>query len=134
MPSIFSSIIEGTSPAYRLWEDDEFLAFLDINPVNPGHTLLIPKMEVDYIFEMPETLYDKMWRHVRWLSGPIQAAMNCRKVGIAVEGFSVPHAHVHLIPVNANRELSPERAVRASAAELEEVQQKIARHIGNAAR
>ena len=132
MPTIFSSIIKGESPAYKLWENEEFLAFLDIMPINPGHTLVIPKLEVDYIFDLPQPLYTTMWQHVRWLAGPIKAAMECKRVGIAVEGFSVAHAHAHLIPVNGNRELSPERAVRATPEQLLEVQRKIVHQIRKA--
>jgi histidine triad (HIT) family protein len=125
MASIFSKIIAGEAPAYKLWEDDEFLAFLDINPVNPGHTLLIPKIEIDYLFDLPEPLYQRAWQHVRWLSPKIRSAMQCRKIGVAVEGFSVAHAHIHLIPVNAHGELSPHRSRAASVSELLDTQQRI---------
>ena len=127
MASIFTQIVRGELPCYRIWEDPDFLAFLDINPVNPGHTLVIPKIEVEYIFDLPDPLYVVIWQHVRRLAGALQLAAQCKKVGIAVEGFGVPHVHVHLIPVNALGELNPERAVAAEPAELEAVQKQILR-------
>lgn len=125
MASIFTRIIRGEAPAYRIWESDSFLAFLDINPVNPGHTLLVPKFEVEYLFDLPDALYGELWQRVRELAGPIQRAMQCRKIGLAVEGFGVAHVHVHLIPVNGLGELNPERAAAASSSELEAVQKRI---------
>ncbi len=129
MPSIFSKIIAGEAPAYKIWEDEEFLAFLDINPVNPGHTLLVPKIEIDYVFDMPEALYDKVWRQARWLAARLKEAMQCNRIGIAVEGFSVPHVHIHLIPVNAHGELSPDRSRPAAAKELTKVHRRIVQEI-----
>ena len=125
MASIFTQIIRGKAPAYKVWETDRFLAILDINPVNPGHTLLIPKLEVEYIFDLPDEMYSELWIRVRELAGPLRSAMQCRKVGLAVEGFGVPHVHVHLIPVNSLGELSPERAVPGKAVDLEHVQKRI---------
>lgn len=129
MPSIFSKIITGEAPSFKLWENEDFYAFLDINPINPGHTLVIPKLEIDYILDLPEHLYAALWQHCGQLARHIHAAMKCKRVGMAVEGFSVPHAHVHLIPVNGHAELDPNRAVSASTEELEAVQKLICKKI-----
>ncbi|WP_019505591.1 HIT family protein [Pleurocapsa sp. PCC 7319] len=125
MDSVFTKIINGKSPAFRLWENDLFIAILDIHPINPGHTLLIPKQQIDDIFDLPDELYNSMWQTVKWLAPHIQQAMESKRIGIAVEGFSVPHVHIHLVPVNSNNELNPERSVSASPEQLSIVQNKI---------
>jgi histidine triad (HIT) family protein len=104
MASIFTRIVAGEIPAHRVFEDEEHLAFLDINPVQPGHTLLIPKREVDYLFDLPEPAHDALWRAVRKVAGALRRATGCRRIVIVVVGYEVPHAHVHLIPTNAERD------------------------------
>lgn len=125
MPSIFSRIIAREAPGFVLWEDHDFALLLDIHPINPGHTLLVPKLDVDSVYALPEALYEKLWRIVRDLEPGLRAATNAVRIGIAIEGFGVPHAHVHLVPVNAGNELNPERARRASDAELEDMALRI---------
>ena len=127
--TVFTKIINGEAAAYKLWENENFIAILDINPINPGHTLLIPKQQIDYIFDLPDGLYDSMWRIVKWLSPHIQQATECKRIGIAVEGFSVPHVHIHLVPVNSGDELNPERAISATSEQLIDVQKRICRII-----
>ena len=129
MDSVFTKIINAELPAFRLWEDEHFIAILDIHPINPGHTLLIPKQQIDYIFDLPDELYDSMWRVVKWLAPMIRQAVGCERVGIAVEGFSVPHVHIHLVPVNSGNELNPNRAVSASPEQLTIIQNKICQAI-----
>ena len=131
MNSIYTKIIRGELPAFRLWESDLSIAILDINPINPGHTLLIPKQQIDYIFDLPDELYNHMWQVVKWFAPLIQQAMDCERIGIAVEGFSVPHVHIHLVPVNSGNELNPERATSASSEELTIIQNKILQAIAN---
>lgn len=125
MDSVFTKIINGTLPAFRLWESNLAIAILDIQPINPGHTLLIPKQQIVDIFDLPDELYHSLWQTAKWLAPLIQQAMECQRVGIAVEGFSVPHVHIHLVPVNSINELNPERAVTASPEQLTIVQNKI---------
>jgi histidine triad (HIT) family protein len=125
MDSIFTKIINGQLPSFRLWESDLFIAILVPDPINPGHTLLIPKQQIDYIFDLPDELYNSMWQVVKWLAPSIQKAMGCKRIGIAVEGFGVPHVHVHLVPVNSGNELNPERSVPARSEQLTKVQNKI---------
>jgi histidine triad (HIT) family protein len=99
MASIFTRIVQGEIPAFKVAEDERFLAFLDINPVEKGHTLVIPKQEIDYIFDLdPQTLADLM-RFSQRVAKAIEAVVPCKRIGITVIGLEVPHAHVHLVPL-----------------------------------
>lgn len=100
MSTIFSKIISGEIPAYKVAEDQDFLAFLDISPLTPGHVLVIPKKETDYIFDIEEEEYMRLWSFAKKVSKGIKKAFPCRKVGIAVVGLEVAHAHIHLIPLH----------------------------------
>lgn len=131
MDSIFTKIINGELPAFKLWDNEYFIAILVPDPINPGHTLLIPKHQIDYIFDLPDELDNSMWQVVKWLAPFIQQAMQSKRIGIAVEGFGVPHVHIHLVPVNSGNELNPERATPASHQQLTIIQNKICRAIEN---
>ncbi|NRB28717.1 MAG: HIT family protein [Roseibacillus sp.] len=100
MSSVFTSIIAGEIPCHRVWEDDQHLAFLDINPIRPGHCLVIPKREISYIFDMEETEYTALWNAVRTVEKKIRNATGCQRVVVSVVGWEVPHVHVHLIPTD----------------------------------
>ena len=100
MASIFSKIIAGEIPCYKVAETNDFLAFLDINPNAKGHTLCIPKKEVDKLFDLDEFTYDGLMKFSRTVALAIEKAIPCRRVGMTVVGLEVPHAHVHLIPLN----------------------------------
>lgn len=106
MSSIFSKIIAGEIPSYKIAEDDRFFAFLDINPMKEGHTLVIPKTEVDYIFDLDDDLLADMMIFAKKVSTGIKATIPCNRVGIIVLGLDVPHAHIHLIPINTGADLS----------------------------
>ncbi|MCM1004954.1 MAG: HIT family protein [Prevotella sp.] len=97
--TIFSRIINGEIPCYKIAENDEFFAFLDINPVNWGHTLVVPKREEDYIFDLSDEELSRMIVFAKRVAGGIKEAMPCRKVGVTVLGLEVPHAHIHLVPL-----------------------------------
>lgn len=97
--TIFSRIIAGEIPCYKVAEDDRFFAFLDINPVNWGHTLIVPKEEVDYIFDIDDERLAEMMVFAKKVAKGIKAALPCRKVGVTVLGLEVPHAHIHLVPL-----------------------------------
>lgn len=97
--TIFSKIINGEIPSYKVAENDKFFAFLDINPVNWGHTLVVPKLEEDYIFDLDDNLLAEMAMFSKRVAKAIKAALPCRKVGVTVLGLEVPHAHVHLVPL-----------------------------------
>ncbi len=101
MSSIFSKIIQGEIPSYKVAEDDQFFAFLDIRPLAKGHTLVIPKKEVDYIFDLEPTLLGEMMKFSQKLGLAIEKVVPCKRMGMAVLGLEVPHAHIHLVPINS---------------------------------
>ena len=105
MATIFTRIVSGEIPCYKVAENDQFLAFLDISPLRNGHTLVIPKTEVDYIFDMEDELLAEMILFSKKVSKKIKTVFPCKKVGMAVIGLEVPHAHIHLIPLNAMRDI-----------------------------
>ena len=100
MATIFSKIIAGDIPSYRIYEDDRYYAFLDINPLAEGHTLVIPKVETDYLFELEDDLLAGMMVFAKKVALAIDQTMECKRVGVAVLGLEVAHAHIHLIPIN----------------------------------
>jgi histidine triad (HIT) family protein len=100
MATIFSRIIQGEIPSYKIAEDNDYYAFLDINPLAKGHTLVVPKMEVDYLFDLDENMLAGMMVFARRIARAIDRAVPCKRVGVAVLGLEVPHAHIHLIPIN----------------------------------
>lgn len=105
MATIFTRIVSGEIPCYKVAENDQFLAFLDISPLRKGHTLVIPKTEVDYIFDMEDDLLAEMILFSKKVSKKIKTVFPCKKVGMAVIGLEVPHAHIHLIPLNTMRDI-----------------------------
>lgn len=126
MASVFSRIIAGELPAYRVAEDDRFLAFLDVFPLVEGHTLVIPKVEVDNIFDLEPSLYAGLYAFTQQIGIAIGKAIPCRKVGMAVVGLEVPHAHIHLIPVNEVGDLNFARPkLQLTAEEMEATRLKI---------
>lgn len=104
--TIFSKIIAGEIPSYKVAEDDEFFAFLDINPVNWGHTLVVPKKEIDYIFDLDPEHLASMTKFAQHVARAIKAAIPCRKVGVTVLGLEVPHAHIHLVPLQKEGDMN----------------------------
>ncbi|MCK5137310.1 MAG: HIT family protein [Bacteroidales bacterium] len=100
MATIFSRIIEGEIPSYRIYEDERYYAFLDINPLAKGHTLVIPKVETDYLFDLDDDILGGMMVFARKVALAIDKTMDCKRVGVAVLGLEVPHAHIHLVPIN----------------------------------
>lgn len=100
MASIFSKIISGEIPSYKVYEDDRYYAFLDINPLAKGHTLVVPKTETDYLFDLEDDLLGGMMVFAKKVALAIDHTMECKRVGIAVLGLEVPHAHIHLVPIN----------------------------------
>jgi len=100
MNSIFSKIISREIPAYIIAENDQFIAFLDVNPSTKGHTLVIPKVEIEYIFDLENDVYGELFAFAKTISIALKKATSCKKVGLAVFGFDVAHTHIHLIPMN----------------------------------
>lgn len=100
MTSIFSRIVNGEIPSYKIAEDDNYLAFLDINPLAKGHTLVIPKKEIDNLFDLDDQLYQGLCLFAKKIAKAIEKCIPCAKVGVAIIGLEVPHAHIHLVPIN----------------------------------
>jgi histidine triad (HIT) family protein len=100
MATLFTKIINGDIPCHKIAENDKFLAFLDIMPLTKGHTLVIPKIEVDYIFDIEDNLLGEMMIFAKYVAITIKNVVPCKKIGVAVVGLEVPHAHIHLIPIN----------------------------------
>lgn len=100
MATIFTKIIEGEIPSYKIAENDEFFAFLDISPLSIGHTLVVPKIELDYIFDVEDELLGRMMVFSKKVAKAIELVVSCNRVGVTVMGLEVPHAHIHLIPIN----------------------------------
>ena len=101
MSSIFSKIISGEIPSYKIAENEKFFAFLDIMPLAVGHTLVVPKKEIDYIFDLPENLLAEMMVFSKNVAKRIEKSIECDRIGVSVIGLEVPHAHIHLIPINS---------------------------------
>ena len=101
MASIFSKIISREIPCHKIAEDDRFLAFLDISPLREGHTLVIPKNETDYIFDVQHDEYRDLWSFAQKVAHKVESKIECARIGVAVVGLEVPHAHIHLIPINS---------------------------------
>jgi len=106
MASIFTKIVNGEIPSYKIAEDDNFYAFLDIFPLAKGHTLVIPKKEVDYLFDLDEETYSGLNNFARRVAIALKKAIPCKKVGVAVLGLEVPHAHIHLIPMQSEQDVN----------------------------
>ena len=105
MASIFSRIVAGEIPSWKVAEDERFYAFLDINPLTEGHTLVIPKKEVDYIFDLDAETFAGLWSFAARVAGAVKAAVPCKRVGVAVLGMEVPHAHIHLVPLQTEGDM-----------------------------
>ena len=128
--TIFSKIIAGEIPCYKIAEDENFFAFLDIFPMVKGHVLVIPKTEVDKFFDVPDEYLCEMLLFAKPIAKAIEKAFRCNRCGLEVIGLEVPHAHLHLIPINSPDDLNFTRAkLKLSAEELKEVQQKILAHL-----
>jgi len=126
MSTIFSKIVKGELPAYKVAEDDRFLAFLDINPLAKGHTLVIPKKEVDYIFDIQDDLYKDLFAFAKKVGKAIDRVIPCQRVGITVIGLEIAHAHIHLIPINSIYDMDfKQPKLKLSEEEFQEIAKKI---------
>ena len=130
MATIFTRIINGEIPCYKVAEDEKFLAFLDISPVTKGHTLVIPKKEIDYLFDLDDDLYTGLHLFAKKVAAGIKKAVNCKKIGVLVLGLEVPHAHLHLIPMQNEADvMNFSNPMKLEKAEFEEIREKIAKEI-----
>jgi histidine triad (HIT) family protein len=130
--TLFSRIIAGEIPFYRIAEDDRFFAFLDIFPLREGHTLVVPKIEVDRFFDVPDEYLGGILLFAKPIAKAIEKAFKCNRCGLSVVGLEVPHAHLHLVPIDSIDDLNFTRGkLKPSPAELRTAQEKILRHLGN---
>ncbi|QIP13180.1 HIT family protein [Spirosoma aureum] len=129
MPSIFSRIVAGEIPAHKIAETDDYLAFLDVMPTTTGHTLVIPKKEVDYIFDLDDDLYTGLMAFAKKVALAIEKAILCKRIGVAVVGLEVPHAHVHLIPLNSMADMNFHNKLKPSQEELAETAARIRQYL-----
>jgi histidine triad (HIT) family protein len=131
MSSIFSKIIRREIPAYIVAEDEEHLAFLDINPVAMGHVLVIPKAEVDYIFDLEDGALSRLHLFAKKVALALKSAVPCRRVGVAVIGLEVPHAHIHLVPLQSMNDINfTKPKLSPSRSELEQISARIQEQMG----
>lgn len=128
--TIFSKIIAGDIPSFKIAESEKFIAFLDIEPLVKGHVLVVPKKEVDKIFDVPDDYLAEMLVFAKPVAHAIEKAFNCKRCGISVIGLEVPHAHMHLVPINSSNDLNFTRPkLNCSSEELKAVQQKILKEL-----
>ncbi|MFZ5801577.1 MAG: HIT family protein [Candidatus Omnitrophota bacterium] len=128
MASLFTKIIRKEIPCHKLWEDDRFLAFLDIRPIAPGHALVIPKKEIDYLFDLDPDLLEDILPFAKKVAHAIQLTVPCKRIGIMVAGLEVPHAHVHLVPIQSVLDLNFAKARPEEPAALAALAEKIRGH------
>jgi len=129
MPSIFSKIIKGEIPSYKVAEDDRFFAFLDINPVAKGHLLIVPKQETDYIFDLDDQLLADLMVFAKKIALAMEKVIECERISITVLGLEVPHAHVHLIPLDTSGMFSFSRKLKFTPEEMQEIATSISQQL-----
>jgi histidine triad (HIT) family protein len=126
MATIFTKIIEGEIPCYKIAEDERFFAFLDINPMSKGHTLVVPKQETDYIFDLDDTTLSEMIIFAKKIAKAVENAVPCKRVGLMVIGLEVPHAHIHLIPIEKEGDMNlANPRMKLTSHEFEEIAMNI---------
>lgn len=130
MSSIFSKIIDGIIPCYRIAENESFLAFLDIQPLVQGHTLVIPKREIDYIFDLDDSTLKEMMVFSKMVSKKLKTALPCKRIGVSIIGLEVPHAHVHLVPINDIDDMNFSKPkLDLSKTEMRAIQEQITKQV-----
>ena len=125
MPTIFSKIVNGEIPSYKIFEDDKFYAFLDINPNAIGHTLCIPKIEVNRLFDLDDDTYSGLMNFSKKIAKALKKTVDCDRIGVSVIGLEVPHVHVHLIPINSMDDMSFNSKVKLTTKEFNDILDKI---------
>ena len=116
---VFCQIVAGRLPARTVFEDGDHIAFFPLEHINPGHVVLIPKQHTDYLFDLSPAAYERLWAAAARIAGPLREVTSAKRIGVAVEGFSVPHVHVHLVPLYAFDDLNPSRAKALDATEID---------------
>ncbi|MEC8460499.1 MAG: HIT domain-containing protein [Bacteroidota bacterium] len=124
--SIFTKIIKGEIPCYKIAEDDRFIAFLDVSPIKKGHTLVVPKVQIDYLFDLDDSLLSDLMIFAKKVAQKMQSAISCERIGIAVIGLEVPHAHIHLVPLDTVGDIDfSQPKLQLSAKEMTEIADSI---------
>tara|TARA_B100000123_G_C25656906_1_gene395825 strand:- start:547 stop:939 length:393 start_codon:yes stop_codon:yes gene_type:complete len=124
--SIFTKIIKGEIPCYKIAEDDRFIAFLDVFPIKKGHTLVVPKVQIDYLFDLDDSLLSDLMIFAKKVAQKMQSAISCERIGIAVIGLEVPHAHIHLVPLDTVGDIDfSQPKLQLSAKEMTEIADSI---------
>ncbi len=132
MASIFTKIVKGDIPSYKIAEDERFYAFLDINPLAKGHTLVIPKKEVDKLFDLDDQTYADLWLFSKKLARAMEQVIPCERIGVAVLGLEVPHAHIHLVPINGIYDIDFSKPkLKLSNEEFKQIAQQISDALGS---
>lgn len=129
MSSVFSKIVKGEIPSFKIAENEEFLAFLDAFPITRGHVLVIPKQEVDYLFDLEEGLYTRLLLFARSIIPALEMIVPCKRIGISVIGLEVPHAHIHLLPLNTMSDADFTKKIKISQEELAELAVQISSNL-----
>ena len=129
MKSIFSKIIDREIPCYLVAENDFAIAFMDINPIAKGHLLVVPKVQVDYLFDLDKKTYHQLWDFVKLVQNGLKKSVPCARIGVSVVGFEVPHAHIHLIPINTVSDMNFSNTINMLPKELESLAKKISLNI-----
>lgn len=129
MASIFSKIVAGEIPAYKIAENDRFLAFLDAFPIAKGHLLVIPKEETDYLFDLEESTYTELMLFAKSLVPALEKAIPCKRIGMSIIGLEVPHVHIHLIPLNSMKDADFSNKIQLSKEEFTEIAERIKKHL-----
>lgn len=129
MASLFTRIIKGEIPCHKICEDKRYLSFLDIRPINPGHALVIPKKEIDYLFDIEDEMLGGLMVFAKKVAHAIQKEVECKRIGVMVAGLEVPHAHIHLVPIFGIPDLNFANAKPADNEELAALAEKIKRHL-----
>ena len=131
MKSIFSKIIDRETPCHLVAENEFAIAFMDINPVSKGHVLVVPKKEIDYLFDLDEDTYFELWKFAKIIQAALLKTTSCLRVGVSVVGFEVPHAHIHLIPINNLVDMDFNKRVNFNSSELSDLAIRISNNISN---
>lgn len=131
MSSIFTKIVNGEIPSYKVAENELFYAFLDINPLSEGHTLVIPKQEIDYILDVEDNLHAQLWNFAKKVGKAVEAVVPCKRIGITVIGLEVPHTHIHIIPINSIYDMDfKKKKLKLTPEKFEELASNISRAFG----
>ena len=127
--SIFTKIVNGEIPSFKIAETDDFLAFLDVMPLRRGHTLVIPKKQVDYIYDLEDNLLSSLFLFSKEVAKKIESKIKCKRIGVSVIGFEIPHAHIHLIPINTINDMNFKNKKKMTAVEIALVAEKISKKV-----